>query len=166
MSAAVASGYRPPRWLRNAHLQSVLAGSPLRRRKGLAALAVHEPGKSFDSDRLEMTATARHARHGAVTVAAKQAITTAGPCEAGDVLGVIDGDFALIGSDLFEVASGVVGRLLGAGGDLVTLVSGRDEYAAALAERCQAWVEESFPLADVVVYAGGQERYPLLMSVE
>ena len=39
MSAAVASGYRPPRWLRNAHLQSVLAGSPLRRRKGLAALA-------------------------------------------------------------------------------------------------------------------------------
>src|SRR5690606_40554944 len=28
-----------PRWLRNAHVQSVLAGSPPRRRKGLAALA-------------------------------------------------------------------------------------------------------------------------------
>ncbi len=39
MSAGVASGYRPPRWLRNAHVQSVLAGSPLRRRRGLAALA-------------------------------------------------------------------------------------------------------------------------------
>ena len=39
MSAAAASGYRPPRWLRNAHLQSVLAGSPLRRRRGMAALA-------------------------------------------------------------------------------------------------------------------------------
>jgi len=39
VSAAVASGYRPPRWLRNAHLQSVLAGSPLRRRRGMAALA-------------------------------------------------------------------------------------------------------------------------------
>ena len=35
--------------------------------QGLAALAVHEPGRSFDQDVLEMTATARHARHGAVT---------------------------------------------------------------------------------------------------
>lgn len=39
MNGAVASGYRPPRWLRNAHVQSVLAGSPLRRRRALAALA-------------------------------------------------------------------------------------------------------------------------------
>ncbi|QCX27033.1 DAK2 domain-containing protein [Nocardioides jishulii] len=134
--------------------------------QGLAAIAVHEPGRSFEQDVLEMTATARHARHGAVTVAARQAFTTAGPCEVGDVLGVIEGDFAIIGSDLFEVASGVVGRLLGAGGELVTLVSGCDEHAAALAERCAAWVEETYPLADVVVYEGGQERYPLLMSVE
>lgn len=134
--------------------------------QGLAALAVHEPGRGFEADLLEMTATARHARHGAVTVAAKEAYTTAGPCQAGDVLGVIDGDFAVIGADLFEVASGVVARLLGAGGDLVTLVSGRDEDAAALAARCAAWVEETHPLADVVVYDGGQERYPLLMSVE
>ena len=35
--------------------------------QGLAALAVHEPGRTFDQDVLEMTATARHARHGAVT---------------------------------------------------------------------------------------------------
>ena len=134
--------------------------------QGLAALAVHESGRAFDADVLEMTATASHARHGAVTVAAKRAYTTAGVCEAGDVLGVIDGDFALIGTDLFEVARDVVSRLLGAGGELVTLVSGRQEYSAALAERCVDWVEETHPLADVVVYEGGQERYPLLVSVE
>ena len=29
--------------------------------QGLAAIAVHEPGRSFDQDVLEMTATARHA---------------------------------------------------------------------------------------------------------
>lgn len=134
--------------------------------QGLAALAVHEPGRTFDADVLEMTATARHARHGAVTVAAKQAFTSAGVCEAGDVLGVIDGDFAVIGSDLFDVASAVVNRLLGAGGEMVTLVSGRQEYSAALAERCAAWAEETHPLVDVVVYEGGQERYPLLVCVE
>ena len=40
--------------------------------QGLAALAVHEPGRSFDLDVLEMTAAARHARAGAVTVAVRE----------------------------------------------------------------------------------------------
>jgi uncharacterized protein len=134
--------------------------------QGLAALAVHEPGRSFDSDVLEMTATAAHARHGAVTVAAKQAITMAGPCEPGDVLGVVDGDFATVGDDLFEVAVEVVDRLLGAGGELVTVVAGCDEGADELAARCAEQVEARHPHVDVVVYDGGQERYPLLMCVE
>src|SRR5687768_8084187 len=34
-----ASDYRPPRWLRNAHVQSVLGSSPLRRRHGERSLA-------------------------------------------------------------------------------------------------------------------------------
>ncbi len=133
--------------------------------QGLAALAVHEPGRGFDQDVLEMTATARHARHGAVTVAAKQAITMAGPCEPGDVLGVVEGDFAVIGDDLFTVATDVLDRLLGGGGELVTIVRGQ-EGGGDLAERCTAYVEEHHPHVDVLVYDGGQDRYPLLVGVE
>lgn len=132
--------------------------------QGLAALAVHEPGRAFDQDVTEMTATARHVRHGAVTIAAKQAMTMAGPCEPGDALGVIAGDFAVVGDELGAVALVVLDRLLAAGGELVTLVGGVD--AGDLAERATAWVEEFHPHVDVVVYDGGQERYPLLMSVE
>ena len=73
-----------------------------------------------------MTATARHARHGAVTIAARQAMTMAGPCEPGDVLGVIEGDFAVVGDDLSTVATEVLERLLGGGGELVTLVGGAE----------------------------------------
>ena len=91
--------------------------------QGLAALAVHEPGRSFEQDVLEMTATARHARHGAVTVAARRAITMAGPCEPGDAC-VIEGDFAVVGADLFAVATEVLDRLLGGGGELATIVAG------------------------------------------
>jgi DAK2 domain fusion protein YloV len=132
--------------------------------QGLAAMAVHEPGRGFDQDVLEMTATARHARHGAVTIAAKQAMTMAGPCEPGDVLGVIEGDFAVVGDDLYDVATGVLGRLLAGGGELVTLVAGEDDDG--LAGRAAAWVDQEHPHVDVVVYDGGQERYPLLLSVE
>jgi hypothetical protein len=132
--------------------------------QGLAALAVHEPARSFDADVLEMTATARHARHGAVTVAARQAITMAGPCEPGDVLGVIEGDFALVGDDLSTVATEILERMLGAGGELVTLVTGVG--ADGLAAHCEREVTVRHPAVDVVVYDGGQDRYPLLMSVE
>jgi DAK2 domain fusion protein YloV len=132
--------------------------------QGLAAMAVHEPGRGFDQDVLEMTATARHARHGAVTIAAKQAMTMGGPCEPGDVLGVIEGDFAVVGDDLYDVATGVLGRLLAGGGELVTLVAG--DEADGLADRAAAWVDQEHPHVDVVVYDGGQERYPLLLSVE
>jgi DAK2 domain fusion protein YloV len=132
--------------------------------QGLAAISVHEPGRSFDADVREMTATARHARHGAVTVAARRAITMAGPCEPGDALGVIAGDFAVVGTDLETVADEVLERLLAGGGELVTIVSG--EGGIELAGRVAARVEQRHPTVDVAVHDGGQPRYPLLVSVE
>jgi len=77
---------------------------------------------------------------------------------------VIAGDFAVVGDDLGSVALVVLDRLLAAGGELVTIVSGVD--GEGLVDRATAWVEEFHPHVDVVVYDGGQERYPLLMSVE
>jgi DAK2 domain fusion protein YloV len=132
--------------------------------QGLAALAVHEPGRGFDQDVTEMTATARHVRDGAVTIAARTAMTMAGPCEEGDALGVIAGDFAVVGTDLREVTVEVLGRLLAVGGELVTLVRG--EGGEGLVEHATRWVEEHHPHLDVAAYDGGQSRYPLLMSVE
>jgi DAK2 domain fusion protein YloV len=132
--------------------------------QGLAAVAVHEPGRPFDQDVLEMTATARHARHGAVTVAARRAMTMAGPCEPGDILGVVAGDFAVVGDDIDAVAADVAERLLAGGGELVTIVAG--EGGEELARRAASGVERRHPHVDVMVYDGGQERYPLLISVE
>ncbi|RNL65508.1 DAK2 domain-containing protein [Nocardioides marmoriginsengisoli] len=132
--------------------------------QGIAAIAVHEPGRAFDADVVQMTSAARGTRHGAVTVAVKQAMTTAGPCETGDVLGVLQGDFAVVGSDLVDVATAILERMLTGGGELVTLVGGAD--AGDLVERCESWIEANHAGVDVVVYDGGQERYPLLLAVE
>ena len=52
----------------------------------------------------------------------------------------------------------------GGGGDMVTLVGGAD--SGDLAQRAAAWVDAHHPHIDVVVYDGGQQRYPLLLSVE
>jgi DAK2 domain fusion protein YloV len=133
--------------------------------QGLAAVAVHEPGRSFDEDVVAMTTAAGHARHGAVTVAARDAMTMAGPCRAGDALGVVEGDFAVVGDDLAGAATEVIDRLLGGGGEMVTLVSGADGDTA-LVETVVEHVREVRPDVETVVYDGGQQRYPLLIGVE
>jgi dihydroxyacetone kinase-like predicted kinase len=133
--------------------------------QALAALAVHEPHRLFDDDVVSMTAAAGHARHGGVTVATRDGVTMAGVCSTGDVLGVIDGDFAVIGARLDATACTVVDRLLGGGGELVTLLVGadaEDSLAAAVVEH----LHRTRPEVETVVYAGGQPRYPLLVGVE
>jgi DAK2 domain fusion protein YloV len=133
--------------------------------QGLAALAVHDATRPFGEDVVAMTAAAGHARHGAVTIAARDAMTMAGACQAGDVLGVVDGDFAVIGDDLATVAVQVVERLLSGGGEMVTLVRGEggdDELCAAVENAVTA----TRPALDVLTYTGGQARYPLLIGVE
>ncbi|MGH3455992.1 MAG: DAK2 domain-containing protein, partial [Nocardioidaceae bacterium] len=86
-------------------------------------------------------------------------------CEPGDVLGVVEGDFAMIGDSLHTVADQVVHRLLGGGGELLTLVIG-DDAPDDLADRLERLVGDERPEVDVVVYTGGQPRYPLLVAVE
>ncbi|PSL05901.1 hypothetical protein CLV30_10352 [Haloactinopolyspora alba] len=133
--------------------------------QGLAALAVHEPARPFDADVVEMTTAAGHTRHGAVTVATREAVTMAGVCRPGDVLGVVDGDFAVVGDGLLEVAAEVLRRMLAAGGELVTVVTGADA-ADDLAAGVETAVRKAHPEVDTVVYDGGQPRYPLLLGVE
>jgi DAK2 domain fusion protein YloV len=133
--------------------------------QGLAGIAVHEPGRTFDEDVVHMTAAAGHARHGAVTVAARDAMTMAGPCSVGDSLGVLDGDFAVVGGTLGEVAVQVVDRLLSGGGEMITLVRGVDG-GDDLVDGVVTHVSRSRPDVEVVVYEGGQDRYPLLIGVE
>ena len=115
-----------------------------------------------------MTAAAGNCRHGGVTIAAREAVTMAGVCRAGDVLGIVDGDFAVIGSDLEHVARAVVDRMLGSGGELVTLVTGSagGGGGSGLADAVVAHLHRTRPEVDTVAYEGGQPRYPLLIGVE
>ncbi|MGW5331777.1 DAK2 domain-containing protein [Streptomyces bauhiniae] len=133
--------------------------------QGIAALAVHEPERRFDEDVVQMTSAAGATRYAEVLVAERQSWTTAGICQAGDVLGLIDGDVAVIGPDLTGTAETVLDRMLQAGGELVTLVVG-DEAPEAVADRLEARVRESYLAVDTVVYRGGRQGAPLLIGVE
>lgn len=133
--------------------------------QGIAALAVHEPDRRFDEDVVAMTSAAGATRYAELAVAERQSWTMAGICQAGDLLGLIDGDVAVIGGELAATAETVLDRMLSAGGELVTLVLGQD-VPDALAERLERHVRGGHLAVDTVVYRGGSRSVPLLIGVE
>ncbi|MFI7342107.1 DAK2 domain-containing protein [Streptomyces sp. NPDC050085] len=133
--------------------------------QGIAALAVHEPDRRFDEDVVAMTSAAGATRYGELAVAERQSWTMAGICQAGDVLGLIDGDVAVIGGEVPVTARAVLDRMLSAGGELVTLVLG-DEVPDEVADGLERHVRESYLAVDTVVYRGGRQSALMLIGVE
>ena len=133
--------------------------------QGLAALAVHEPARRFDEDVVAMTSAAGATRYAEILVAEGESWTMAGVCQAGDVLGLIDGDVAVIGAATGETAAVVLDRMLAAGGEMVTLILG-EGADDAVGDHLVAHVRRAHPVVDTVVYRGGQPTSPLLIGVE
>lgn len=133
--------------------------------QGLSALAVHEPGQSLVDDVTSMAAAAGATHWGEVTTAVREAATMAGVCKPGDVLGLLEGDVAVLGSNGEDVAVELLDRMLRGGGELVTIVTG-EQAAPGAGQRLEAHVAKHYPSAQTVVYAGGQPHYPLLLGVE
>jgi uncharacterized protein len=133
--------------------------------QGLAALAVFEPAAPPAANVLAMQSASSATRHGAVTVANRAALTSVGPCEPGDVLGVVDGDIVVVGSDEAEVGREVVRRLLASGGELVTVVTGADA-SVGLGQALAAEATAQHRGVEVSRIDGGQPVYTVLLGVE
>ncbi len=133
--------------------------------QGIAALAVHAPDRPFDEDVVAMTSAAGATRYGELTVAERQSWTMAGICQAGDVLGLIDGDVAVIGAQVAPTATAVLDRMLSGGGEMVTLVLG-ESVPDSVAGRLEKHVRETYLAVDTVVYRGGRQSALMLIGVE
>ncbi|SCL21193.1 hypothetical protein GA0070624_2252 [Micromonospora rhizosphaerae] len=133
--------------------------------QALAALAVRDPARRFEDDVIAMAEAAGACRYAEVSHASREALTVAGPCRPGDVLALVEGEVHLIGADLLETCVAVVDRMLGGGGELVTLLCGADA-PPGLADRVREHVERAWPFVEVQAYEGGQPNYPLVVGVE
>jgi dihydroxyacetone kinase-like predicted kinase len=133
--------------------------------QALAAMAVRDTSRRFEDDVIAMAEAAARCRSAELTVAAREALTVAGRCQPGDVLAIVDGEVNLIGQDLERTACLLLDRMLGAGGELVTLIAGQGA-PAGLGETVRRHVAAAWPFVEVQCYEGGQPHYPLLVGVE
>lgn len=131
--------------------------------QGLAALAVADPTRRFGDDVVTMAEAAAATRWAQLAVAEQEALTSAGRCAPGDVLGSAEGDVLLIGAEPAAVACELLDRMLSAGGELVTLVVGPD---AGLADAVCAHLAGAHPTVEVTRYDGAPEGVPLQVGVE
>jgi dihydroxyacetone kinase-like predicted kinase len=137
----------------------------------LAAVAVHDPRRRAGDDVVAMAEAAAATRRGEVVVATEAAITWIGACDAGDVLGFADGEVMLIEPGPADVAAldraacGVVKRMLGVGGELVTALLGADA-PDELAMELEDFLRREHPETELVVYQGGQHNAVLVLGVE
>ncbi|WP_308252418.1 DAK2 domain-containing protein [Pseudonocardia sp. KRD291] len=133
--------------------------------QGLSALAVHDPDRRAGDDVVAMAEAAAGTRTGGLMVSETEALTWAGRCQPGDVLGVSDGEVVLIAPDLAVGALWLAHRMLTPGGELVTALLGAaapDSLGVSLAE--DLW--RTHPEVDVVVHRGEQQDFPLVLGVE
>jgi DAK2 domain fusion protein YloV len=133
--------------------------------QSLSALAVHDPARRSGEDVVAMAEAAAGTRVAALVVAETEALTWAGRCEPGDVLGIADGEVVLIAPDLPVGALWLAHRMLLGGGEIVTALLGAGTEPA-LAEGLAADLRRSHPEVDVVVHRGGHTDYPLVLGVE
>lgn len=133
--------------------------------QGLAAVAVHDAERRFNEDVIAMAESAAATRFADITVAAREALTMAGVCRPGDVIGSIENDVVKIGSSVLEVALDLLDRFLATGGELVTVAvspSAPDE----LAEDLSRDIATRHPEVEVSILAGGHPDHLLLLGVE
>lgn len=140
--------------------------------QGLAALAVHEPGRQAVDDGYTMARAAGAARYGSVRVATDKALTWGGVCEPADGLGIAGDEVVIVAADATAAAIGLLDLLLASGGDLVTVLvgAGVEKYAADAAEGIvevlHQHVHDRHPGTELIIYHTGHRGDALLIGVE
>ena len=134
--------------------------------QGLAALAVHEPGRQAVDDGYTMARAAGSARHAAVRIATETALTWAGTCEPGNGLGIAGDEVLIVAPDVASAATGLIDLLLGAGGELVTVLIGGGVDADTIESALRAHVHDHHAGSELAIYRTGHRGDALLIGVE
>lgn len=134
--------------------------------QGLAALAVHDPHRAASDDSYAMAAAAAATRWGSVRRAQEKALSLAGACEPGDYLGLVGHEVLVIKDEFLAATLHIVDLMLGAGGELLTILRGAAQTNDTFAEQLEDHINKNHPGVDLMIYVSGQDEDILQIGVE
>jgi len=131
--------------------------------QSLAACSVFDSQARLSDAVSTLTAVAMQVRHGAVTLADRNAQTPVGPCRKGDVLGLIDGHVHFVSGagDVVGMLSTVIAELTSESAERITVVEGHGDHTDYLTV-----LRQNHPTMDIDVVLGGQMLWPYIVGVE
>jgi len=132
--------------------------------EGFSAMLVADPNASLEENMAAMTEAAAAVRTGEITTAIKDSKGKAGDITAGQLIGIVDHEIEVIGTDVVDVAARLL-DIIAEDGETLTLLAGQDlpdEDLSALADALRG----AHPELEVETHRGDQPLYPLIMAVE
>jgi len=132
---------------------------------GLAAAVAYDRRKSGAENARMMRDALGRVVSAEVTRAVRASQIDGMSVEAGDCIGLVEGEVVAASRDLEKVVTQVIDRLLDGTREALTALVGEGEDAKLAAEAVKKACARH-PEAEVEVHAGGQPYYPLLLAAE
>jgi len=132
--------------------------------QAFAALLAYDGSDDLEKVTKELAAAAEGVRTAEVTTAVKDSKGKVGKIKKGQVIGIIDHEIEVVGTDIAQVTADVV-RLIADGGETMTVLAGADLDEGELASLV-ARLQTEHPDVEVEGHRGDQPLYPVIVSVE
>jgi len=133
--------------------------------QGIAALLTLRPENNMETNLKRMAKAIRQVKTGEITYAVRKSQYNGLTISEGDILGMWDGDIAVVGKDPFDVLVRLLKKMVGLSDEVITIFFGcglkEDEVLARTGS-----LDEEFGQCEIEVREGGQPLYYFIVSVE
>ena len=133
--------------------------------QGMSAMLAFAPDATLADNEASMTEAVGLVKTGLVTYAVRDTTLNEIEIKEGDFIGIQDGEIAAAGSDMYEVASELVARMVEKDDELITVLYGADTAEAKLDE-WEKRIRQEYSSYEVEVHEGGQPLYAFIIAVE
>ncbi len=133
--------------------------------QGLTALIAFDPEAEAERNREKMEEALKGVLCGEVTYAVRDSRVNGHSIKEGDFLGIFEGKIETVGGSLIATSRDLLQKMLARGGDLVTILYGKDVTDAQVKELSD-FLERNYPDVESEIHYGGQPLYFFLITIE
>ncbi|UQS83466.1 DAK2 domain-containing protein [Bombilactobacillus thymidiniphilus] len=133
--------------------------------QGMTALLSFDQTADLMTNQENMTEALPDVKSGQITQAVRDSVISDLHVKENDVIGIVDGEIVVNGSDAVQVSIAMVQKMVDGDSEVVTIIIGQTGEQA-IAEQIAADIETAFDDLEVEIHQGDQPVYPYLIAVE
>lgn len=133
--------------------------------QGMTAMLAFDPTADLTDNKANMTEVLTTVKSGQITTAVRDSVIGDLTIKKADLIGLVDGDIVVSGTDSLTVARQLVAKMVDEDSEVVTILvgaQGNDDSAQQIAEA----ITNDFSELEVEIHEGDQPVYPYLIAVE